>query len=64
MFRSLRNDGCDDILLFVFASFIYIYIYKYMCVCVCMCMYPYNLLPIRFLYELDFLAIVTLCPTT
>ena len=35
-----------------------------MCVCVCMCMYPYNLLPIRFLYELDFLAIVTLCPTT
>lgn len=60
VFRSLKNDGCDDLLLFLFASFSYCYIY----VCVYVCMYTYKLLPIRFLYELDFLAIVTLSPTT
>ena len=52
VFRSLRNDGCDDLLL----RFYYYYIY----VCVYVCMYTYKHLPIRFLYELDILAIMTL----
>lgn len=44
--------------LFIFALFLLLYIYM----CVYVCMYTCKLLPIRLLYELEFLAIVTLLP--